>query len=129
MNRVLSALSENRCVLALSSKACNDLIPTEEFTERGAHPWMIFGAESQNGLPATTPEGLAPCTEKPGGLLVLIDPDFSKDSEGFRSPKQTEAAGSCTPVQSLSASHGPANTQARPVEAQVQRLSQKLATH
>ena len=84
MNRVLSALSENRCVLALSSKACNELIQTDEFTERGAHPWMIFGAEPQKGLPATTPAGLAPCTDKPGGLLVLIDPDFSKDSEGFK---------------------------------------------
>ena len=84
MNRVLSALSEKRCVLALSSKACNDLLQTEEFTDRKGHPWMIFGAEAQNGLPATTPEGLAPCTEKPGGLLVLIDPDFSRDSEGFK---------------------------------------------
>ena len=84
MNRVLTALSSNRCVLALSAKACNDLVDTEDFQERSGHPWAVFGTEEYKGLPALTSKSLSPCIDSPGGLLVLVDPDFSKDASGFK---------------------------------------------
>ena len=83
MNRVLTALSENRCVLALSQKASEDFLSSESFKDRNAYPWIVFGPEAKNNIPALSPESLAPCTEKPGGVLVIIDPDFSNDSAGY----------------------------------------------
>jgi tetratricopeptide (TPR) repeat protein len=84
MTRVLAALSQNRCVLALSTKACKDLLQTEEFIHRKNHPWLVFGPKADSGLPGLSAESLAPCTDKQGGLLIIVDPDFGADSAGYK---------------------------------------------
>ena len=83
MTRVLAALSQNRCVLALSTKACKDLLQTEEFTNRKNHPWVVFGPKGDSGVSGLSVETLAPCTDKQGGLLVIVDPDFGADAAGY----------------------------------------------
>jgi tetratricopeptide (TPR) repeat protein len=83
MTRVLAALSQNRCVLALSAKASKDLAQSELFTDRKNHPWVVFGPNPEGGIPALSAESLAPCTENQGGMLVIVDPDFSADAAGY----------------------------------------------
>jgi len=44
---------------------------------------VAFDPKPQGDLPGLSAESLAPCTEKQGGLLVLVDPDFSADAAGY----------------------------------------------
>ena len=83
MTRVLAALSQNRCVLALSTKASKDLVQSELFNDRKNHPWVVFGPKAEGEIPALNAETLAPCTENQGGLLVIVDPDFGADAAGY----------------------------------------------
>jgi len=83
MTRVLAALSQNRCVLALSTKASKDLAQSELFNDRKNHPWVVFGPKAEGEIPALNAETLAPCTENQGGLLVIVDPDFGADAAGY----------------------------------------------
>jgi predicted Zn-dependent protease len=83
MNRVEAAIAEGRCVIALGSQLLKDADVMLEIRHRAGIPMVVLGGDAVGPVGPVSAEALAPCTDAPGGVLVLVEPDAAKDSKGL----------------------------------------------
>ena len=83
MNKVHSASKSGRCVIVVGGKAVSELSGSEKFAERSGYPWLAL-SQSNDKIPPIKEGSLSSVTSAEGGLIVIVEPDFLGDGEGFR---------------------------------------------
>jgi tetratricopeptide (TPR) repeat protein len=82
MKRVESAIREGRCVLAISGKALSNPDVLGELRRRSV-PSVHLGGDAVNPVSPLTLDNLQPVLSKPGGVLILIEPDAATDGRAL----------------------------------------------
>ncbi|MCB9794920.1 MAG: hypothetical protein H6741_19620 [Alphaproteobacteria bacterium] len=83
MNRVEAAIAQGRCVLALGGRAISEPEVLAELRRRSAIPSVVLGSAPVQPAVALSADSLAPATAKPGGVLVLIEPEAAVDGRAL----------------------------------------------
>ncbi len=83
MSRVEAAINQSRCVLAIGTKALADADVLAEIRRRPGLPMVVLGGEAVEPALSISEESLAHCLDKPGGVLVLVEPDAARDGAGL----------------------------------------------
>jgi tetratricopeptide (TPR) repeat protein len=97
MNRVEAAIAEGRCVIALGSQVLRDSEVLMEIRRRSGLPMVVLGGDPIDPVVAVSPEALAPCIDRQGGVLVLVEPDAAKDAKGLAAINAAIQAGKNKP--------------------------------
>lgn len=84
MQRILGALREGRCAIAVGSRAWQDPNFVAGVAERTGLPLMALGGTSESGVPDATPEALGAALGSEGGVLVLVEPDPLTDGAALK---------------------------------------------
>jgi tetratricopeptide (TPR) repeat protein len=82
MNRVETAISDGRCVLAVGGRALSSPEVLAELRRRRL-PVVALGGEAVNPAVAVSAAALAPALDHAGGLLVLIEPEAAVDGKAL----------------------------------------------
>ncbi len=83
MNRVEAAIAEGRCVIALGSQLLRDSDVLKEVRHRAGIPIVVLGGEPVDPAVPVSADTLSPCLDRPGGVLVLVEPDAARDGKGL----------------------------------------------
>ena len=81
MKRVETAINEGRCVLAIGTRALAQPEVQAELRRRSI-PVVALSGDSINPAVAVSEDALFPATSKPGGVVVLVEPE-SADGRGL----------------------------------------------
>ncbi len=84
MQRILGALREGRCAIAVGGRAWNDPSFVAGVAERAGLPVMALGGTSAAEVPEATPDAVGAAAGKEGGVLVLVEPDPLKDGAALK---------------------------------------------
>ena len=82
MNRVEAAIREGRCVLAFGKQALSNPDVIGELRRRSV-PAVHLGGDAVNPVRPLAAESLAAVLERPGGVLVLVEPDGASDGRAL----------------------------------------------
>ncbi len=83
MNRVHSASKLGRCIIVVGGKAVSELSGSDKFAECSGYSWLSL-SKSNDQIPAIKDGALASVTSGDGGLIVIVEPDFLGDKDGFK---------------------------------------------
>ncbi len=84
MQRILGAIREGRCAIAVGGRAWKDPHFVAGLAERGGMPLMALGGEHGTDLPAASPEVVGAAAAREGGVLVLLEPDPIQDGAALK---------------------------------------------
>lgn len=83
MNRVQTAITEGRCVLAVGGRALKSQDVLGELRRRGNLPIVALGGDATNPAVALSEAAIAPALGQQGGVLVLVEPDAATDGRAL----------------------------------------------
>ncbi len=83
MNRMEAAIQDRRCVLALGGRTMQDPEVLKELRHRASLPSVVLGAPAEAPSQEVSAAALASVLERPGGLLVLVEPDAVIDGRSL----------------------------------------------
>ena len=82
MNRVETAIQQGRCVLAIGTRALAQPEVQAELRRR-AIPVVALGGSPVNPAVPVSVDALYPAMSAPGGVVVLVEPEASRDGRGL----------------------------------------------
>ena len=97
MNRVQSAIAEERCVIALGTRVQSDPEIMTALDAVAGLPWVSITDDAPGPIVAMSAESLQPALESQGGMVILLDPDVERDSAGLKILSEIMRAGSQKP--------------------------------